>query len=424
MYSIHGFRGWPEKSPDLKYFYPTDLLVTGPDIIFFWVARMIMAGLEFVHEIPFKDVLLNGIVRDEKGRKMSKSLGNGIDPLEMIDKFSADAVRFTVVMLSSEGQDINLSKNHFEMGRNFSNKIWNAYRFLNMHLKEIDCDYLKYKNHFELSDLWIISRFQKTIKELNQNLEHFKVNEGLNTTYHFFWHDYCDWYLELIKKRLYQETDDVNKQTALAIASYIMKEIMNLLHPYIPFITEEVWQRFKCQNETSIVIADWPKYDEVGIDENAEQNMLRIQNAISSIRNVRAEMNVPPGKMAPLFIRASKKNKELINNHYSYFNSLAKVENIQDYNEKLDNIVKATAVVEDTELFIPLAELIDVDIEKARLSKEIRRLESINKGIEAKLQNKNFISKAPEEIVLVEKEKLQNNENKLNKLYENLNRLK
>jgi valyl-tRNA synthetase len=416
--------GWPKESPDLKYFYPTDLLVTGPDIIFFWVARMIMAGLEFVDEVPFKDVLLNGIVRDEKGKKMSKSLGNGIDPLEMIDKYSADAVRFTVVMMSSEGQDINLSKNHFEMGRNFSNKIWNAYRFLNMHLKDIDYDYLKFKNSFELCDSWIISRFQKTVKELNTNLEKFKVNEGLNGVYHFFWHDYCDWYLELIKKRLYNEEDDVNKQTALAVASYIMKETMNLLHPYIPFITEEVWQRFKCGDETSIVVTDWPKINESVIDEKAEQNMVWVQNAISAIRNVRADMNVPPGKTAPLYVRANKDRQELINSNFSYFNRLAKVENIQEYDSKLDDVVKATAVVEDTELFIPMAELIDVDIEKSRLSKESERLVSINKGIKGKLQNKNFVDKAPEKIVLAEKEKLYSNEEKINKLTDNLNRLK
>ena len=416
--------GWPEETPDLKYFYPTDLLVTGPDIIFFWVARMIMAGLEFIDEIPFKDVLLNGIVRDEKGKKMSKSLGNGIDPLEMIDKFSADAVRFTVVMLSSEGQDINLSKSHFEMGRNFSNKIWNAYRFLSMHLKEVECDYMKYQDHFELSDLWIVSRFQKTIKELNQNLEQFKVNEGLNTVYHFFWHDYCDWYLELIKKRLYQEEGEVDKKTALSVASYIMKETMNLLHPYIPFITEEVWQTFKCNEEMSIVVADWPKYKDETINEKAEKSMLWIQNAISTIRNIRAEMNVPPGKTSPLFIRTNENRQELINSSFSYFNSLAKVESIKIYNDTLDNVVKATAVVDDTELFIPLAELIDVDIEKSRLSKEIERLESINKDIIGKLENKNFVDKAPESVVLAEKEKMQNNQEKLKKLNENLNRLK
>lgn len=416
--------GWPDKTNDLKYFYPTNLLVTGPDIIFFWVARMIMAGLEFMGDIPFKDVLLNGIIRDESGRKMSKSLGNGIDPLEMIEKFSADAVRFTVVMLSSEGQDINLSKNHFEMGRNFSNKIWNAFRFLNMHLEEIDCEFTKYRSHFELSDLWIISRFQKTIKELNSNLDRFKVNEGLNAVYHFFWHDYCDWYLELIKKRLYNEDDEVNRNTALAVASFIMKKTMNLLHPYIPFITEEVWQRFKCGDESSIVIADWPKVNEDLINEKAEQDLVWLQNAISAIRNLRAEMNVPPGKMAPLYIRAKAEKQELINNAFSYFNSLAKVESISDYNKKLDDMVKATVVVEDTELFVPLADLIDIEVEKNRLSKEIERLEGINKGITAKLQNKNFVDRAPENIVKNEKEKLHNNDEKLEKLIDNLNRLK
>jgi valyl-tRNA synthetase len=259
---------------------------------------------------------------------------------------------------------------------------------------------------------------------MNTNLDKFKVNEGLNAVYHFFWHDYCDWYLELIKKRLYNEEKDKNKKTALAVASYVMKETMNLLHPYIPFITEEVWQRFKCGDETSIVVSDWPAHDPAVIHENAEQNMAWIQDAISSIRNVRAEMNVPPGKSAPIFVRGTKKRQELINKNFSYFNSLAKVEKIQEYDSKLDEVVKTTTVIGDTEIFIPLADLIDVEVEMNRLAREIERIQSINKGIKAKLQNKNFIDKAPHKIVEAEKEKLQNNEEKLSKLNDNLNRLK
>ena len=409
-------QGWPEDTPDLKYFYPTDLLVTGPDIIFFWVARMIMAGLEFIGDIPFKDVLLNGIVRDEFGRKMSKSLGNGIDPLEMIKEYSADAVRFTLILLSSEGQDINLATSHFEIGRNFSNKIWNAYRFLRLNVDQVDMDYEKYKDHFELCDRWILSRFQNAIRQTSHNLDNFKVNESLNTVYQFFWHDYCDWYLELIKNRLYQKKKVMARKAAYSIATYIMKETMGLLHPYIPFITEEVWQSFKNGNEESIVISPWPQDRDTYIDESAEKDMQFIQETISVIRNIRAEMNVPPGKMAHLYIRANDKKRDLLQNHARYFYNLAKVESLNDYSDNLIGQVTATAVVGNTELYIPLAELIDLEKEKLRLERELQRLQGITKSISNKLANKNFLTKAPAKVVQVEK-------NKLTKIKENLEKV-
>jgi len=416
-------QGWPEESEDLKYFYPTDLLVTGPDIIFFWVARMIMAGLEFMGEIPFKNVLLNGIVRDEFGRKMSKSLGNGIDPLEMIDEYSADAVRFTLVMLSSEGQDINLSKNSFEIGRNFSNKIWNAYRFLSMHLDKIDTEYQKYEKDFELSDKWILSSFHRAIKKCSTNLDRFKVNESLNDIYQFFWHDYCDWYLELIKKRLYQKDSSDSHKAALSIATYIMKESMNLLHPYIPFLTEEIWQSLKLSGDESIVIESWPESDNNLIDDTSEQNMIFIQDSIGSIRNIRAEMNVPPGKTASLYIRGDKTKSTLIYENIEYFQSLAKVDQIHPYSEELSHEATATAVIHGVELFVPLAELIDVDKERLRLEKEIQRLEGLSKSISAKLSNENFISKAPEKVVNAERDKLSNIKQNLEKIRDNYNNL-
>jgi valyl-tRNA synthetase len=397
--------GWPEESEDLKYFYPTDLLVTGPDIIFFWVARMIMAGLEFVGDVPFGDVLLNGIVRDEHGRKMSKSLGNGIDPLEMIQQYSADAVRFTLIMLSSEGQDINLSTRHFEMGRNFSNKIWNAYRFLSMHLKDSKIDFDQYSDSFELADRWILSRFQTALEQSESNLERYRVNEALNVLYQFFWHDYCDWYLELIKKRLYADAGD-NRQAAIMIASHIMKETMACLHPFIPFLSEEVWQTFKEKDEESVVISAWPEADRDLIDRQAEEDMIKIQDMISAIRNVRAEMNVPPGKTAPLYIRSTEQDLTLFKRYQDYFSSLAKVDTIHPYESGIEKTINATAVVHNSELFIPLADLIDIEKEKNRLSKEILRLEGLVKSISAKLSNKGFIEKAPEVVVNSEKEKL------------------
>ncbi len=417
-------QGWPDQNEDLDYFYPTDLLVTGPDIIFFWVARMIMAGLEFMGEVPFTNVLLNGIIRDEHGKKMSKSLGNGIDPLKMIDQFSADAVRFTLIMLSSEGQDTNLSTKNFEMGRNFSNKIWNAYRFLSMHLSDtVDTDFEKYKDHFELSDRWILSSFQKAIEQTEANLNRFRVNESLNTIYQFFWHDYCDWYLELIKKRLYDEDNSEKRQTALSIASYIMKETMGIFHPYIPFISEEVWQRFSAVNEESISISSWPESKIELLDEASEEEMTLLQELIGAIRNIRAEMNVPPGKSAALYVRTEKVTFQMIKRDEGYFTSLAKTESINAYSDQLEDTAMATAVVQGIEIFIPLADLIDVEKEKMRLEKEINRLRGLEKSISSKLNNENFVNKAPKTVVKTEKEKLLKIQESLSKLSENYQKL-
>ena len=417
-------QGWPRESEDLHYFYPTDLLVTGPDIIFFWVARMIMAGIEFMGDVPFRDVLLNGIVRDEQGRKMSKSLGNGIDPLAMIKQFSADAVRFTLIMLSSEGQDINLSEKSFEMGRNFSNKIWNAYRFISMHLDgKADTGFKKYENHFELADRWILSSFQRTIEETEANLNRYRVNESLNTIYQFFWHDYCDWYLELIKKRLYDENHPQQRQAALTIACYIMKESMSIFHPIIPFISEEVWQSFREADEESLVISRWPESRIELLDEESEQEMILIQALIGAVRNIRAEMNVPPGKTAPLYIRTTESVFSLIIKNESYFNSLAKVDSIRAYAADMNKHALATAVIQGIELFLPLADLIDINIERQRLEKEIGRLQGLEKSLQGKLANKNFVAKAPEQVVTAEREKLSKIQESLTKLTDNYQRL-
>jgi len=417
-------QGWPKESEDLHYFYPTDLLVTGPDIIFFWVARMIMAGLEFMGDVPFRDVLLNGIVRDEQGRKMSKSLGNGIDPLAMIEQFSADAVRFTLIMLSSEGQDINLSEKNFEMGRNFSNKIWNAYRFISMHLKgDADTEFKKYDKHFELADRWILSSFQRVIEQTEANLNRYRVNESLNTIYQFFWHDFCDWYLELIKKRLYDESHPQQRQTALTIACYIMKECMGIFHPFIPFISEEVWQTFRDGKEESLVVSPWPESMIEFLDEESENEMILIQELIGAVRNIRAEMNVPPGKMAPLYVRTTESVFRLISKNENYFNALAKVDSIRSYADDMNKHALATAVIHGIELFLPLADLIDIDKERQRLEKEIGRLKSLEKNLQSKLANKNFVAKAPAQVVTAEKEKLSKIQESLTKLTDNYQRL-
>ncbi|HGY55206.1 MAG TPA: valine--tRNA ligase [Caldithrix abyssi] len=416
--------GWPDETEDLKYFYPTDTLVTAPDIIFFWVARMIMAGLEFMGEIPFHNVYFNGIVRDQQGRKMSKSLGNGIDPLEMIEEYSADAVRFTIVALSSEGQDIKIGPKSFEMGRNFSNKIWNAFRFLQMNLDKTETDYSRYKEKFTLEDRWILSRLNKTITAVSENIDKFRVNDALDAAYHFFWHDYCDWYLEMIKPRLYNAKDESEKKTALALASHVMKTSMELLHPFIPFITEEIWQHFRAADEESVVISAWPQPDESALDEEAEESVHILQEAIGSIRNIRAEMNVPPGKRVSLFVEADTAHKEFLKSQLVHFASLARVESIRDVPPDFDKTDAAVAVVKNIELFIPMADLIDRDKERQRLEKELQRLQGLEKALQNKLNNPNFLQKAPAQVVETERKKLQNIQENLQKVRQNYEKFK
>ncbi|NOX38184.1 MAG: valine--tRNA ligase [Calditrichaeota bacterium] len=417
--------GWPKDTPELKYFYPTDTLVTGPDIIFFWVARMIMAGMEFMKEVPFRDVYLNGIVRDRFGRKMSKSLGNGIDPLDVIHRFSADAMRFTLIMLSSEGQDINLAEDYFEMGRNFSNKIWNAYRFLALNLDEPRDNYQDYRDHFELADRWILSRLNKAIEGVGSNLDNFRIHDSLDAVYHFFWDEFCDWYLELIKPRLYAEADGPQKETARTIATHIMKTTMNLLHPYIPFITEEIYQRLRTEQDVeSVVIAPWPEPQAELNDPQAESDMNFLQQVISHIRTIRSEMNVPPAKKATLWYRTDDGHRgELLKQFAPYIQQLARVETIEPLSDGRDLKSTATVVVENVELFLPLEGLIDLDKERQRLEKEIGRLEQQVMGLQKKLSNEDFLQKAPAQVVQQEKEKMKNLSEKLTKLRANLKRL-
>ncbi|MEJ2048877.1 MAG: valine--tRNA ligase [Calditrichota bacterium] len=416
--------GWPDKTPDLDYFYPTDVLATGPDIIFFWVARMVMAGMEFMQDIPFRDVYLNGIIRDNTGRKMSKSLGNGIDPVDIIDRYSADAMRFTLLMLSSEGQDINLSESHFEMGRNFSNKIWNAYRFLALNLDKPHDDYQNYQQHYQLADHWILSRLQTTITEVGRNLDDFRLNDSLSGVYHFFWHEFCDWYLELIKPRLSEGAIPEQKKTVRAVAVHVMKICMALLHPYIPFISEEIWQRLKNEDDDSLVIAAWPVAKQELVDSGVERDMQFVRDVIISIRNIRSEMNVPPGSKADLVIKSDDKQRlSLIKEQSAYIEQLARIKSIKEvpHSEKVTG--SAVAVVENIELFVPLAGLIDLTVERNRLQKEIDRLSDQVNVLNRKLSNIQFLEKAPEKVVYQEKEKLKDFSEKLARLNKNLAQL-
>ncbi len=427
--------GWPKKTEDLNYFYPTDSLVTGPDIIFFWVSRMVMMGLEFMGEVPFQDVYFNGIIRDEQGRKMSKSLGNGIDPLEMVNKYSADAVRFSLLDLSAEGQDINLSEPDFEVGRNFSNKVWNAFRFLWMNLAESDLenanpDFLQKASSakkLDLADRWILSRCQRTIRKVTRALDQFKFHEANEAIYNFFWKEYCDWYLELIKPRLYNAEAPEKKQVALAVATFSLKKILQMLHPVIPFITEELWLKVRNKPDAeSIMISKWPVENRVFIDDNSEKELEVLQNMIGAIRNIRGEMNVPPHKKAKVIVAVDGQNGKLQDSillNKEYFAQLAKVEELECHKTAARPPKAASAVINNLEIFLPLEGLIDFQVERARLEKDISRLEKQLEGLNTKLQSPDFLSKAPENIVKLEKKKKIDFESNLNKLKTNLESL-
>ncbi|MCI0496601.1 class I tRNA ligase family protein, partial [candidate division KSB1 bacterium] len=417
---------WPQDTPELKYFYPTSTLVTAPEIIFFWVARMIMAGMEFMGEIPFHTVYFNGLIRDAQGRKMSKSLGNGIDPLEMVNKYSADAVRLSLMMLSAEGQDINLSESSFEIGRNFSNKLWNAFRFLGMNLENDSIDiaytesFYQQQSTFDLSDRWILSRYHKLVEHVTDCLEKFRLNEAMDNLYRFFWHEYCDWYLELIKPRLYG-ADPQAKKMALGIGLFVMRGIVKLLHPFIPFITEEIWQHIKKSDEADLIVAQWPQFSEQFFNDEAEKQMQVLQQIIGAIRNIRGEMNVPPNKKATLIVKST--NSKIILDNEVHIKSLAQVETIEAGAHLTKPRFSASAVVKNMEIFIPLEGLIDIDVEKNRLEKEINRLEKQIDATEKKLSNKDFQNKAPKEVFERERQKNEDFRATLEKLKVNISSL-
>jgi len=421
---------WPQDTPELKYFYPTDTLVTAPDIIFFWVARMIMSGLEFIGDVPFRHVYFNGLIRDSQGRKMSKMLGNGIDPLEMVEKYSADAVRFSLLMLTAEGQDINLAESSFEIGRNFSNKLWNAFRFLALSFNEEDLpkliqdnNYLELKDQLQLADRWILSRLHKTIDAVTTALNEFHLNEAIDNLYSFFWREFCDWYLELIKPGLYGD-DPTAKELALGIGIYTLRNILKLLHPFIPFITEEIWQNVKLSGEKDLIISEWPGFDKNYFDDQAEKDMILIQQTIGAIRNIRGEMNVPPHKKAYVRIKSNNNgNLDLIKRNEVYLTSLSKLSNIELGPDLTKPKFSASSVVADLEIFVPLEGLIDIEVERKRLTKEITRLEKQIESINAKLLNTDFIKKAPREVVERERQKSNDFQENLNKLRINLHSL-
>ena len=396
--------GWPEKTEDLDYFYPTDVLVTGYDIIFFWVARMIFSGCEQTKQTPFHTVFIHGLVRDDQGRKMSKSLGNGIDPLEMADKYGADALRFNLVTGNSPGNDMRFYTERCEAMRNFANKLWNASRYVLMNLGEDAVNGLPAADKLEIADKWVLSKLNTLIAEVTENLEKYELGVAVQKVYDFIWDTYCDWYIELTKARLYSE-DAERKQTAMQVLVYVLDQVLRLLHPFMPFITEEIWQSLPHEG-SALIVAKWPEYREV-LNFGAEQShMESVMEAIRAIRARRTEMNVPPSKKAALFILTGK--PQVYQEGEGFIQRLAYADTVTLLDaepENLDGMVTITTA--DAKLYIPMGQLVDVAKELARIGKELADARKFLASTEAKLANEKFVSRAPEAVVDAERQKAQ-----------------
>ena len=391
--------GWPEKTPELEYFYPTATLVTGYDIIFFWVARMIFSGMEHMKEIPFKHVFIHGLVRDSQGRKMSKSLGNGVDPLEVIAQYGADALRFTLATGNAPGNDMRYYPERVEASRNFANKIWNAARFV---LMNIDIECITLPDNPKMEDKWILSRLNSTVKEVTDNLEKFELGIALQKLYDFVWDEFCDWYIELVKPRLYG-TDTDSKKNAEKTLCYVLSNFLKLLHPFMPFVTEEIYCSLPVSDET-IVTSSWPKYDDSLSFPKEEAEINAVCEAIKAIRNLRTSMNVPPSRKAAMYIVT--KNPSLYEAGSVFFEKLAGAASVTV--GESDAIVPegcVNAVAPGATIFMPTGELVDTEKERERLTKEKKRLEGEIARVEKMLSNEGFVSRAPQKLIDEEKAK-------------------
>lgn len=420
--------GWPDETEELEYFLPTNLLVTAPDIIYLWVARMIMATLEFKNKIPFDTVLLHGMVRDEKGIKMSKSLGNSPDPLDIIDSVGADALRFSIIFSSPKGQDSYYSNSILETGRNFANKIWNAYRFIMMNAEKIEGLPKRDDLKLELADKWIYSRLNKVIEETHKNYESLRFNDAASILMDFIWKEFCSWYLELSKDRIYNEEDKDAQLTTKYILLDILQNSMRLLQSIMPFIAEEIWQGIKNyfpMDEETIVLAAFPEVNEDFINEKIDKDMALIQETITAIRTLRKQVNIAPKVEIDIDIKvASDAQIELLRSYENYFQKLAKVSNLKADVNLEKPVSSIAAVVQNMEVYLSLEDLIDLDEEREKLRKQITKLENELKRINGKLHNSKFITNAPEQIVSKEKEKYNEVKTKLDITVSLLNGLK
>lgn len=414
--------GWPEKTPDLDYFYPTDVLVTGYDIIFFWVVRMVFSGIEQMEVSPFKHVFIHGLVRAADGRKMSKSLNNGVDPLDIIDQYGADALRFMLATGNSPGNDMRFQTERVEAGRNFANKLWNASRFVLMGI-ENDPGQLDSTDELNLADQWILSRSNTLMSEVTANMEKFEIGIAATKIYEFVWNEYCDWYIELAKKRLYG-TDEKAKQTVQRVLVTVLRDALKMLHPFIPYITEEIWQ-YLPETDTMLIRANWPVCQENLLNEKAEQQMELIMAAIRNIRNVRAEMDVVPSRKARILVKATPNTESILMANGEYLVALASASEVLAVKSEDEVPEDAVAVViEGGELFLPLDDLIDFGKELDRLEKEKAKLEGEVDRVSKKLSNEGFVAKAPEKLIEEEKAKQAKYEEMLISISERIQKMK
>ena len=403
--------GWPEDTAELRSYYPTSVLVTDRGIIYFWVARMVMMGLEMHGSVPFHKVYIHGTILDELGRKMSKSLGNGIDPLVMTERYGIDAIRMSLLLLTAEGQDIKLSESKFEMGRNFTNKIWNATRFVLMNLEGSTPPALStVKGALRFEDRWILSRLNMTVKALTVGLERFRLNDALRTIYDFFWHEFCDWYLEIIKPRLSEQGDSADKATAQAVLAHVLQDTMKLLHPFAPFLTEEIWQTLRDSIdknghlEEGIIIASWP--DAGDREPEIERDMESLQEIVRSLRNIRRDLNINDKQPIPAIISShSPENTEMLKRHSGFITQMACLKDLEIGLDIPKPPSSASAVMEQLQVFVPLSGIIDVDVERKRQQKRINELDKYLQNVRHKLSNDSFVEKAPADVVEKERQR-------------------
>ena len=416
--------GWPDNTEDLDYFYPTDVLVTGYDIIFFWVIRMVFSGYAHTGKCPFNTVLIHGLIRDDQGRKMSKSLGNGIDPLEVIDKYGADALRLTIITGNAPGNDMRFYWDRVENSRNFANKVWNASRFIMMNMEGKDIVKPDEKD-LEPVDKWILSKLNDTVKEVTANMEAFELGIAVSKIFDFIWEEFCDWYIEMVKPRLYNSDDVKSQNAALYTLREVLIDALKLLHPYMPFITEEIFLTIQSEEE-SIMISSWPEYSEERAYTKEEKEVEIIKEAVRGIRNIRTEMNVPHSRKALVYVVSD--NDDIVsafNDGKLFFTSLAMASEVIVQSDKSGIADDAVSVViANATIYMPFADLVDIEAEIARLTKEEERLNSEIARCKGMLSNEKFISKAPEAKVNAEKEKLANYEQMLSQVSERLNSLK
>ena len=419
--------GWPKQTKLLKRFYPTSVLLTGFDILFFWVARMMMMGLKFMGDVPFRDVYIHGLVRDERGEKYSKTRGNVVDPLELIDRFGADALRFTLAALTTPGSDLKLSESRTEGYRHFVNKIWNASRFVLMNLGETDIEEKTSDvsvREFGLPDLWIRERLNQVIRDVRESLEGYRFSEASHALYQFIWHEFCDWYLEVAKLYLYQEGSEKRKELTKRTLSEVLDALLRLLHPFMPFITEEIWQQLPQRGENeSIMVAEFPKPHERCDDESVADEMGLIIEVIGAIRNIRGEMNLPPGEQIVVLLRTkSEEVEKRLRENQPFIQSRALVKTFEFGRSLEKPLYSAFVAVRDVEIFVPM-ERSRMEEEARRLQKEIARIEKESTFVLKKLSNEQFLSKAPPEVVQEVREKALEFRNQREKLEESLNKI-